>query len=311
MLYQKVRPISLDAIYGNKSVVKALQKSVECGNLSHVILLSGPTGCGKTTIARIISYALGVNKLDLQEINAANTRGIDTIRDIAKSCTLGALAGKHKLYIIDESHQITSAAQQALLKVLEDCPLHCYFIFCTTEPANIIKTIRNRCTEYALTPLGSREIKSLLKDVCVKEEIELSDDVIEAITYVSEGSPRAALVALEQVRDIVDEDEIVELLVKGTESDATIIDLCKLLVMEPALRQKRWKSIVDLYTSMTDEPEQIRRAILTFMMNKLKRCEDENYARDLGRMMRLFSISTFYGGKPALGSLIIQACFEG
>jgi DNA polymerase-3 subunit gamma/tau len=141
-LYQKVRPGTLEEIVGNQRTIKAIAKMVESKEKPHSILMQGGSGCGKTTVARIIAKIFGSDESSIFESNAANTRGIDDIREIARTAPLSTLGNKPKTYIIDESHQLTKPAQQALLKVLEDPPERCYFILCTTDPQNLIPTIR-------------------------------------------------------------------------------------------------------------------------------------------------------------------------
>jgi len=267
MLYQTVRPQNLSEIVGNSATIGALRTMLRrpSEKRPHTILLKGPSGCGKTTIARILAKEFGSIDLSTTELNAANTRGIDTIREIGGNAFLVGLGGTAKTYIFDESHQLTSAAQEALLKIIEDNPPHCYFILCTTEPHNIIKTVRNRCTEYELSLLPRKQIIELLETVCEKEKLNIDKDIIEAISYTSEGSPRTALVSLEQVIGVEDVDQALELLVKGTEKDSNVIDLCVLLLMNPNVRRKKWKQIIETFSNISVDPERVRRAILTYM----------------------------------------------
>lgn len=311
MLYQIVRPKKLDDVIGNSATVGALKKLVKQtpDKRSHTILLRGPSGCGKTTLARILAGSFGSDEQGIIELNAANTRGIDTIREITANAYLPSLGGLAKTYILDESHQLTRVAQEALLKIIEDNPLHCYFILCTTEPENIIKTVRNRCSEYEVGLLSSKEIDNLLREVLVKLDMSSKDEILEGISYTCEGCPRTALVQLEQVIDIKDVNEALEILVKGTERDANIIDLCKLLIMTPEIRRKRWKQIIEKFALIDEEGERIRRSILTFLFNKLRKTEAIEDAEDITRLLTIFSQNVYYGGKSQLGALIARACF--
>lgn len=311
MLYQTVRPQNLSEIVGNSVTVGALRTMLRkpSEERPHTILLKGPSGCGKTTVARILAKEFGSIDLSTIELNAANTRGIDTIREISGSAFLIGLGGKSKTYIFDESHQLTSPAQEALLKVIEDNPPHCYFILCTTEPQNIIKTVRNRCAEYELSLLPRQEIIKVLEIVCEKKKLDIDKDIIEAISYTSEGSPRVALVSLEQVAEVKDVDQALELLVKGTEKDLNVIDLCKLLLANSNVRRKKWKQIIETFSNISEDPERVRRSILTFMFNKLCKCEEIDEAKDISNLMTIFSYSVYYGGKSQLASLVMKACF--
>ena len=312
MLYQLVRPNNFDEIVGNTPTIGALKGIFRqsADRHSHCILLHGPSGCGKTTIARILAEKFGSSEHSILEMNAANTRGIDTIREVQGNAHLLGMGSTTKTYIFDESHQLTHAAQEALLKIIEDNPSHCYFILCTTEPQNLIKTVRNRCSEYEVNILSSDEILELLKKAIEKLDIKINHDILEAISYTCEGCPRTALVQLEQVIDIKDVDKALELLVKGTEKDKNVVDLMKLLITAPEVRLKKWKRIIQVYSLLDDNPEKVRRAVLTFLFNKLKKTDDIEIAKDITHLLKIFSQSVFYGGKSQLGSLVAQACFE-
>jgi hypothetical protein len=144
--------------------------------------------------------------------------------------------------------------------------------------------------------------------VCKKEGIKVSDEIIDAISLTCDGSPRAAIVSLEQVAGIDDVDTAIEVLVKGTSKDSNVIELCKLLLASQEVRHKKWKQILEVFTKIDAENETIRRSILTFIFNKLTRCDDELQAKDLAKLLDIFSISTYYGGKSQLGALIVRAC---
>jgi len=312
MLYQNARPTKLEEMVGNKltidSIKNILKKDVK--DQPHVILLYGPTGCGKTTLARIIASELGCNELSILEINAANTRGIDSTRDIAKDAFIRPMVGDAKVYIFDESQQLTRAAQEALLKILEDHPMYCYFIFCTTSPENIIKTIINRCSDFQLSLLGEEDVIQLLSNCCKKFSLNIREDVLQGIAYVCEGSPRSALILLEKVIGLDDEEEVFEILNRGTDNQVDIWDLCNLLIMEEKMRVKRWKSIFKIFGKIDEDSESVRRAINTFLMRQLLTCDDDEQARNLAKLMNIFSSSSsYYGGTPFLTNLIAKACF--
>jgi len=311
-LYQEVRPDNFNDVVGNSTTIGALRSMLRkpSESRSHAILLKGPSGCGKTTIARILAKEFGSNKDSMFELNAANTNGIDTVREIAKNSHLMGLGSNAKTYIFDESHELTGKAQEALLKTIEDNPPHCYFIFCTTNPENIIKTIRNRCTEYEVELIRPKEVIEVLKSACEKKSLNVSSDVLEAISLTCDGSPRAALVSLEQVAEIKETVEALELLVSGTERDATVLDLLKLLVMAPDVRRKKWKQIIMTFDAITEDSEKVRRSILTFLYNKLKKYDEVQDAMDIAHLLKIFSINTYYGGKSLLGALVARACFE-
>ena len=309
-LYQEIRPSKLSEIVGNKNTIIALNKMLQSKKRPHSILLYGPSGCGKTTIARILAKEFGSNEDSIFEMNAANTRNVDDIRDIARTAGLSTLGGGAKTYIIDECAQLTNAAQQCLLKVLEESPKNCYFVLCTTDPQNLILTVRNRCTDYEVSKLTQREILQLVQNACEKAKLNVPEQIREVVAATSEGSPRATLVALEKVKDIENIDEAIELLIKSTDQDPTIIELCKLMNSNPSVRKQKWSTIINLFDMLDDDPEKIRKAISTYLYKMLVTCKDEAEALDLAHLIRIFSGNCFYGGKSMLGSLVSQACFS-
>lgn len=311
MLYNDVRPPNLDGVFGNKSTVDALKTYLRQSSekRNHALLFVGPTGCGKTTLARIIAHEVGADsEYSLEELNAANTRGIDTVRAISEGARMRPLVGGAKVYIVDESHQLTKAAQQAFLKLLEDYPEDVYFIFCTTNPENLIPTIRSRCAKYQVGPLGRKDMRALLKSVAEKIGFDISDDVIAAVAHFSEGLPRTALVNLEKIKDLDDEMAMLDMLSYGTESEPNIFEICNILCMAPVKRKDEWQDAIKLIYSVGSDSEGIRQAILGSLGAKMQRCKDLDIMKDYVKLTEIFGMSTFYSGKTMLAALIFKAC---
>src|SRR5688572_25883760 len=139
-LYKKFRPKTLKGVVGQEGAVSSLQSMIDKGRLPHTILFSGPSGCGKTTIARILKGILECSDLDFFEINCADFKGIDMVRDIRRYVGIPPLHGKSRVWLIDEAHQLTKDAQNAFLKLLEDTPKHAYFMLATTDPQKLLPT---------------------------------------------------------------------------------------------------------------------------------------------------------------------------
>jgi DNA polymerase-3 subunit gamma/tau len=323
MLYQEVRPSSFDEVVGNKTTVSALKK-VACRNPKdrpHTFLFSGPTGCGKTTLARILSKELGCFDGNVIELNAANTRGIDTTREIHDFVHADCFNSGPKCFIFDECHELTASAQEALLKILEDTPENCYFIFCTTEPKSLIPTIRNRCTEYEVCKIGVRQIEDLLDHVCTVAGIvppvgiidgvqTTPQDLIGGIAAVSDGSPRTALVLLEKVNGLTVE-EAIEILSMSSDSENTIQDLCKLLIQSPELRVKNFSKIMGTFDKINEDSERIRKYMMAFLAGKMSSFASKNKideCRDIKHLMEVFSENTFYGGRSQLCAMMAKSC---
>ena len=121
-LYQKHRPVTLDDVVGQPVAVASVRQLLADGGVPHVLLFSGPSGCGKTTLARILQRELECSDLDWHEINSASFRGIDTVRQIQDDLIYRPVSGRSRIWLIDEAHQVTGTAQEAMLKILEDMP---------------------------------------------------------------------------------------------------------------------------------------------------------------------------------------------
>jgi DNA polymerase-3 subunit gamma/tau len=226
----KYRPTSLDEIVGNQNVIEILKSQLD-GNqpMPQSILLHGPTGCGKTTIARIIAAELGVKGSDLVEIDSADFRGIDTIREIRKQSAYKPLEGSCRVWVLDEIHMSTKEAQSALLKALEDTPKHVYYILCTTDPQKLLSTIRGRCSQLQVQTLADKEMKQLLRRVVKAENESLTKEVYEQIVQDSMGHPRNALQVLAQVLAVGEEQRLV-VAKRAAETESQVIELCRALV---------------------------------------------------------------------------------
>jgi len=304
-----MRPSSLEEVIGNEVTISALSKVIKGAVRPHVYLLSGSYGCGKTTVARIMAKMFGSSERSTFLYNAANTRGIDTVREIIQNCRMTTIDGTPKVIILDESHQLTPAAQEALLDITDSPPDDVYFIFCTTAPKEIIKGIRNRCTDYVMQKLSYDQIMEILRRACSQMKWDVDKSILEAVALVADGCPRKALVSLEQVHEEQDLDAAIRLIARGTEKDSNIIELGKMLLRLPEKRRRDWSKILDLYYIIEDDPERLRKALLTFFLTNLRKCKDVEDAEDIAGLIRIFSANVYYGGKSALAALIVRACF--
>jgi DNA polymerase-3 subunit gamma/tau len=274
-LYRKYRPQTLDDLIGNEGEIESIRKTLENPDRPHTYLISGPSGCGKTTIARIFAKELKADNCSIHEINTANNRGIDTAREIEDSIQYAPVGGGVKIFIIDECHNITGVAQDALLKPLEDTPDHVYFFLCTTDPKKLKKAIHTRCTQIKVESVDSEILYKYLRKIAKKEGKDLDKKFIEMIAENCEGSPRRALVALEQVMDMTDEDQIQSVIKFGGIEDQETIALCRAL-----LKEKSWKPVATILKGLKGvEPESARYAVLGYMNAVLLNSGSDKAAR--------------------------------
>jgi DNA polymerase III gamma/tau subunit len=245
------RPATFDEVIGHKSVIQSLKKALAKDNRPHAWLFTGASGVGKTTLARIIAGQLGAKGMGIIEINIANLRGIDAIREMAVGVQYKQPGSASSVYILDEVHQMTTDAQNALLKILEDPPAHAYFILCTTETGKLLPTIRTRVIEYKLDPVGVDDIAELLVSVVQKEKIEgdVTEEIIAAICERCLGSPRLALNLLEKCSgaagDIIEALKLMEGAVQDFDMAGPVDQVKRVLSMltstNPAERE--WREV--------------------------------------------------------------------
>ena len=259
-LYKKYRPTTFKEVVGQKEALRKLASMHKREDIPHTILFTGPSGCGKTTIARILRDKLKCADVDFEEKNAADDRGIEMARDIGRKMSLRPIGGPCRVYLIDEAHQLTTAGQDCLLKILEDTPSHVYFFLCTTDPKKLKKTILTRCTEIRVKPLTDTEARLLLTTTASKEEQELTDEVLDEIVEAAEGSARKLLVLLHEVIGIADPKQQLEAVQKQSIKKQSI-DLARML-MTP--QKGGWKKVAEILKALDDEPETIRRMILGY-----------------------------------------------
>lgn len=196
---KRYRPTTLEEVVGQPEAVRILSTMLANTTVPHALLFSGASGCGKTTMARIMARELGCGKQDFFEVNGAEARGIDDMRAIQSRMGLAPIAGKVRVWLIDEAHQLGRAAMESMLKPFEDTPKHVYFMLCTTEPAKIIATIKNRCTEIKVKPVAAAVIKARVIAVTDAEEVEIEETIAARIAEIADGSLRRSLVLLEQI----------------------------------------------------------------------------------------------------------------
>lgn len=306
-LYRKYRPRSLKTVVGQSAAVASLQKLIETDRIPNAILFTGPSGCGKTTLARILKNHLKCDDYDFQELNVADFRGIDMVRDIRRTVTTPALSGGVRVWLLDECGLLTKDAQSALLKILEDTPQDCYFFLATTDPQKLLKTILTRCAEVKMVSLKEKDLRQVLERVIAAEKFKVSPTVMDEIVDSSEGSARKALVILGQVALLSGDDAQIEAIHTTTLNSDAAFALARAL-MDPRMT---WPEVAIILRNLVDsEPESVRYMVLGYarscLIGKEGKPLNQRFASRAFMVIDIFK-RNFYDSKAAG---LAAACFE-
>ncbi len=229
-LYQKYRSSTFEEVVGQEYIVRSIKNAIHENKVGHAYLFCGPRGTGKTTMARLLAKSVNcTNPLeapcehcdnciaanngthpDIIEINAANETHVEDIRDLIERSRLAPMQGKHKVYIIDEVHQLSSAASSALLKTLEEPPENVIFILATTDPQKLLPTIISRCQRYDFTKVKTEQIRDHLLNIAEKENITMEKNAAMMIAVLSDGGMRDALSIMDQCASYTSDNITVE-----------------------------------------------------------------------------------------------------
>jgi DNA polymerase-3 subunit gamma/tau len=289
VLARKYRPQKFSDVIGQDHVTRTLKNAIAQGRIAHGYIFSGHRGIGKTTIARILAMALncrsaegpvpepcGVcescteikagNSVDVIEIDAATNRGIDEIRELREAARYRPARDRFKIWILDEAHQITDAAFNALLKTLEEPPSHVVFMMATTQPEDIPQTIRSRCQHFSFHAVRFEEIVGQLRSIVGQEGIQADDNALAMLAEAGDGSMRDALSIMDQAIACCGTTltgDAVRQLVGAVPSEMleTMMDAVERGSSEDVLRQ------VDQLLTEGQNPQHFARQLVRFLRN--------------------------------------------
>jgi len=314
------RPCTVDEMLGNKTNVNIIKKGLNNNNLSHTLLFTGDSGCGKTTAARIIALALNceandaptaqpcleciscqsilnLNSMDVMEINVGQSGGKDAVDKVARDLPSAPFGVRYKVIIFDEAHKLTSAAQDLLLKIIEDGYKHVYFIFCTNKPEKLTDAFIGRCSVMHFGRISGQLIFNMLENVAQFEGMEYKNEVLEYTAKEARGVPRNALVWLKKIADEGTWELDVAKEITGTLLDG---DNPNIIEISKALLRGSFKNATKIYDKIKNknQAESVRLATVSYLVGCLKRAKSYPEADKFSSALDVLTQPIYEQGKP-------------
>lgn len=286
-LHIKYRPANLDDVIGQDAAVASLRRLFTDNRVPHCFLFTGASGCGKTTLARIVGTRM---ECEVVELDAARYSGIDQMRELLGGGQYASLADNgRKMFVIDEAHALSKASWQTLLKSTEDPPAHLYFCLCTTEPDKVPNTIRTRSHAYDLKPVKWDMLAEYLEWVAEQEGCKLQNKEFYGIAArQSNGSPRQALVYLSMLHGITSKEDALRIVEDFEEQTGGPVELARLLVSNKGCT---WPNVQQIMEGIADiNPETIRLTVLNYTAGAIAKEKGEKNAVRLLALLQAFSV---------------------
>lgn len=271
-LADRHRPEQFEEVVGQNAAITSLRGVIERGD-SQQFLFTGPSGVGKTTLAKIVAAEMGVLPRDVMSFSAAEKSGVDDMRAVLETARYSPFGeGMVRAIIVDEAQGLSKQAWDSLLTATEQPPEHVVWFLCSTNEAKIPATIKTRFTRFALKEVSEADLLKLLQRVCKVESIKLPDAIDLLIIREALGSPRQMLTNLALCRDLKSVKMAAEVLRTALESDATR-ELCQFL-----LRPGSWTKAMGVVERITDEPEGVRIIVCNYLGACLRNAKSDTDA---------------------------------
>jgi DNA polymerase III gamma/tau subunit len=293
----KHRPAKFEQVAGQDAAIKALS-GIIAKRTSQTFLFSGPSGCGKTTLARITASMVGAQKQDLLEVDAATFSGIDKVREIQQHMTYRPVGGSvARAALIDECHRLSAQAWDAFLKTIEEPQKNVYWLFLTTNPSKVPKTIKTRCSPITLKEVTNDDLRSVVERVIKREKLDTPEAVIDIVIREAGGSPRQAILNLSMVAECTTGKEAKKVLHSAAETDATR-ELCNLL-----MKGGSWAKAMAIVEQLAGENyEGVRIVVCNFLGAVLKNAKSDDRAIEI--LMTLENWSQPYNQAEGVAPLL-------